>query len=142
MRKEFNLEDYHTGRYDVVTRDGCKVRILATDLKHKRPIVCAYTDKDNNEYECHPLTGYRFDGFQIPNFEIVKKTVLEAALVNPNIHVVGWDVAVTEDGCTFIEGNRRPGFDLVQVLYNKGKKDIMRYCLNIINEKEITNYKV
>lgn len=99
-------------------------------------------NKNVEHFEKHPKSGIKFDGFQIPNWDIVKKTVLEAALVSDKIHVVGWDVAVTEKGCTFIEGNRRPGFDLVQVLYRCGKKDIMRECLKEINENEGTNYKI
>lgn len=93
-------------------------------------------------FDKHPASGVKFDGFQIPNWDKIKKLVLEAALVNEHIHVVGWDVAVTEKGATFIEGNRRPGFDLVQVLSKRGRKDIMRHCLDIINETEGTNYKI
>ena len=70
------------------------------------------------------------------------KTVLDAALMSKHIHVVGWDVAVTEEGCVLIEGNRRPGFDLVQVLSKRGRKDIMRECLDEINKCEGTNYKI
>ena len=99
-------------------------------------------NKDLVHYKKHPKSGIQFDGFQIPNWDIVKKTVLDAALVNDHIHVVGWDVAVTEDGCTLIEGNRRPGFDLVQVDYDRGRKDIMRDILEEINENEGTNYKI
>ncbi len=99
-------------------------------------------DKDDNVYECHPFSNKKFDGFQIPNWDIIKKTCLEAALVNENIHMVGWDVAVLEDGCTFIEGNRRAGWDLPQVLYDKGRKDIMNYCLDKLNKENGTNYKV
>ena len=75
-------------------------------------------------------------------WEKAKELVLKASLVNNHIHMVGWDVAITEEGATLIEGNRRPGFDLIQVLSKKGRKDIMRYCLNIINENEGTNYKI
>ena len=99
-------------------------------------------NKNNEEFEKHPKTNIKFDGFQIPNWEIIKKTVLEASKENEHIHVVGWDVAVTEDGCTLVEGNRRPGFDLPQVLYKRGRKDIMRHCLNIINKYENTNHKI
>jgi glutathione synthase/RimK-type ligase-like ATP-grasp enzyme len=99
-------------------------------------------NKDLDHFKKHPKSGIKFDGFQIPNWDIVKKTVLDAALVNDHIHVVGWDVAVTEDGCTLIEGNRRPGFDLVQVDYDRGRKDIMRDILKEINENEGTNYKI
>lgn len=99
-------------------------------------------DKDLNVFEVHPLTGVKFDGFQIPNWDKAKQMVLEAALVYDKIHVVGWDVAITEDGATFIEGNRRPGFDLVQVPSGRGRKDIMRFCLNEINKAEGTKYKI
>lgn len=115
---------------------GCSIDIETGKL------IGNAVDKDLNEFKSHPTSGVKFDGFQIPNWDKVKQMVLEAALVNNKIHVVGWDVAVTEDGATFIEGNRRPGFDLVQVLSERGRKDIMRSCLDEINKTEGTNYKV
>lgn len=99
-------------------------------------------NKNLEYFAKHPQTNVKFDGFKIPNWDLVKALVLEASLVNKNIHVVGWDVAITKDGATFIEGNRRPGFDLVQVLSKRGRKDIMRHCLDIINEHENTNYRI
>ena len=99
-------------------------------------------NKNVEHFEYHPKSNLKFDGFQIPNWDIVKKTCLEAALVSDKIHCVGWDVAVTENGCTFIEGNRRPGWDLPQVLYRRGRKDLMNECLQEINEVEGTKYKV
>lgn len=78
-------------------------------------------DKKLNENE-KSITGITFDGFEIPYWEEIKKMVIEAALVNPNIHIVGWDVAISKNGPLIIEGNRGPGFDLVQVLLNKGTK--------------------
>ena len=99
-------------------------------------------NKDGELFEKHPITNVKFKGFQIPNWEKVKKMCLEAALVDEHIHCVGFDVAVTKEDCTFIEGNRRPGYDLPQELYDRGRKDMMRYCLDTINAKEGTNYKV
>lgn len=115
---------------------GCSLDIETGKLIGKA------VDKDLNCFEVHPVSKVKFDGFQIPNWDKAKEMVLEAALVNDKIHVVGWDVAITEDGATFIEGNRRPGFDLVQVLSQRGRKDIMRTCLNVINENEGTKYKI
>ncbi len=99
-------------------------------------------DKDLNEFEVHPSSGVKFDGFQLPYWEEAKKMVLDAALVNEHIHVVGWDVAFTDEGPILIEGNRRPGYDLVQVLSDCGRKDIMRSCLEDMNAAEGTNYKL
>ena len=84
-------------------------------------------NKDGRRFAVHPVTGVRFDGRQIPFWQEAKKACLNAATVNPNIHVVGWDVAITPDGPAFIEGNRRPGFDLVQMIEGRGRKDIVRH---------------
>lgn len=86
-------------------------------------------DKDNIEYEVHPKTGVRFDGFQIPCFQEAKDMVLRASLESDKILVVGWDVAISDKGPLIIEGNRRPGFDLVQVLDDRGRMDMVRECM-------------
>lgn len=83
-------------------------------------------DKAGKWYQCHPATGVRFDGRRLPMWDEVRRICLEAAAVNPHIHVVGWDVAITPDGPTFVEGNRRPGFDLPQMVSRRGRKDILR----------------
>ncbi len=127
---EAHVDNFHQGGMGVLI-----------DLETGRLVGQAY-NKDLKYYDSHPKTGVKFDSFQIPNWDKIKKMVLEAALVSDHIHCVGWDVAVTEDGATFIEGNRRPGYDLVQVLSKRGRKDIMRHCLDIINETDGTNYKI
>lgn len=93
-------------------------------------------------FDSHPKSKIKFDGYQIPNWNKIKKLVLEASLNSDHIHAIGWDVAVTNDGGTFIEANRRAGYDLVQVLSKRGRKDIMKHCLDIVNENEGTNYKI
>lgn len=83
-------------------------------------------DKDCNVYKVHPTTGVAFDGFQIPNFQEAVELVLKGALESDKILVIGWDVALSENGPVVIEANRRPGFDLVQVLDQRGRMDIIR----------------
>ena len=125
-----NVDNFHQGGM------GCKI-----DLE-KGILIGDAIDKDLNHYEVHPKSKVKFDGFVLPNWEKAKKLVLDASLVNNNIHMVGWDVALTDEGATLIEGNRRPGFDLIQVLSKRGRKDIMRHCLDIINKEEGSNYKI
>lgn len=105
-------------------------------------LVGPAVNKNLDTFDKHPVSGVTFDGFQIPNWDYIKKMVLDAALVSDKIHVVGWDVAVTEDKAVLIEGNRRPGFDLVQVLSKRGRRDIMRHCIEEINKAEGTNYRI
>lgn len=54
---------------------------------------------------CHPSTGKSVIGFQIPNWEQAKQTVLAAAIQSENMVFLGWDVAITEDGVELIEAN-------------------------------------
>ena len=111
--------------------------VNAVDNFHAQGMVCSVDmdtgrlvgsaiNKDNVKFDCHPTTGVRFDGFQLPCFEEIKTLVLQAALESDKILMVGWDVAISDQGPVIIEGNRRPGFDVVQVLDGRGRMDIVR----------------
>jgi len=86
-------------------------------------------NKDNEEFAVHPTTKVPFDGFQLPCFEEAKQMVLEACLEDSNICMIGWDIALSDKGPLIIEANRWPGFDLVQVLADRGRMDIVRDVL-------------
>lgn len=92
-------------------------------------------DKKLNESPTS-ITGIPFDGFQIPYWEEIKKMVLEAALVNDKINIIGWDVAISKDGPLLIEGNRGPGWDLVQVLLKKGTKYMLEDLMEEVKKAE------
>lgn len=81
-------------------------------------------DKDGVEFTHHPASGVQFDGFQLPDFQKAKEMALKACLESDKILMVGWDVAFSENGPVIIEGNRRPGFDLVQMLDGRGRRDM------------------
>lgn len=63
-------------------------------------------------HECHPVSGTKFAGRQLPMWEECRELVLRAALEVPEIKYVGWDVAITPSGPTFVEGNQYPGHDI------------------------------
>ena len=118
--------------------------VNAVDNFHAQGMVCSVNmetgqlqgnaiDKDNAEFSRHPATGITFDGFQIPCFAEAKELVLQAALESDKILVVGWDVAISDRGPVIIEGNRRPGFDIVQVLDDRGRLDIMEDVLGSLH---------
>ena len=65
-------------------------------------------NKAGETYEIHPMTGTKIPGTQIPYWEDVKTMCLNAMHVVPQVRFVAWDVAITEDGPVFIEGNSFP----------------------------------
>lgn len=91
-------------------------------------------DKVSATYPLHPTTGVAFDGFPIPCFDQIADLVLEAAKLEDKILVIGWDVAISENGPVLIEGNRRPGFGLSQVLDDRGRMDIIRDVLTDLGQ--------
>ena len=71
-------------------------------------------DKAGNTYTQHPITGTEIIGFTIPYWEEAKQMCLEAAQKVPQMRFVAWDVAITPDGPTFIEGNSFPSHAVPQ----------------------------
>lgn len=65
--------------------------------------------------EEHPMTGVRFEGFQVPFFAEACDLVKRAACVVPTVGYIGWDVAVTENGPAIIEGNHYAAYDFPQL---------------------------
>lgn len=55
----------------------------------------------------HPDTGVVFEGFEIPFFKEAVEMAKELHSKLYRIHSVGWDIAITQDGPVFIEGNSR-----------------------------------
>lgn len=84
------------------------------DLATGKILYPAY-DKARNTYFRHPSTDVEIPGFQIPFWKEAKSLCLEAATVVPQMRYIGWDVAVTENGPVFIEGNNFPGYDILQM---------------------------
>jgi hypothetical protein len=55
----------------------------------------------------HPDTGARITGTQLPHWAEIVDGVLRAAAALPGSRYVGWDLVVTSDGFSVIEGNNR-----------------------------------
>ena len=72
-------------------------------------------DKSNHLFEKHPTTKTNIIGFKIPYWDEVLKYVLEISKEIKEVGVVGWDIAITPDGPTIVEGNNYPGHDIYQL---------------------------
>ncbi len=78
-------------------------------------IIEEAVDKAGIVYEKHPISGTTIKGFQIPCWQQAREMVIEAAKLSPHVRYVGWDVAITVNGPTLVEGNQFPGHDIYQV---------------------------
>ncbi len=73
----------------------------------------------------HPSTGKQVIGFKIPNWEAVCATIDKAGVQPKDIRYIGWDIAITEDGCEMVEGNIMPGLNGLQ-LAGEGKLQMIK----------------
>jgi len=71
-------------------------------------------DKQGNTFKTHPKTGTPIVGFEVPFWEEAKQMCLGAAQKVPQMRFVAWDVAITDDGPRFIEGNSFPSHAIPQ----------------------------
>lgn len=67
------------------------------------------------ERECHPETGVQIEGIDVPDWDRARDLVTEAARLHRTAPLVGWDVVIGTEGPVLIEGNARPGKELLQL---------------------------
>ena len=70
----------------------------------------------------HPDSGEPLRGFEIPCWQELLETALKGANAFNELGTIGWDIALTEDGPSLIEGNARYGCGLHQVVLERGQK--------------------
>lgn len=90
---------------------GGMYTLLSADGEMTHPAFC---DNTVCYYEKHPVNGHPFVGFRVPFFKEAVELCKKAALEEPRMRYIGWDVAVTPDGPALVEGNILPGYDMCQ----------------------------
>ncbi|WP_031428696.1 sugar-transfer associated ATP-grasp domain-containing protein [Flavimarina sp. Hel_I_48] len=73
----------------------------------------------------HPVTGKTLIGFKIPHWELVMPMIEQAALVVPEVRTVGWDVLITKDGPSLLEGNDNWDKTLYEKTHQEGLKPVI-----------------
>lgn len=84
-------------------------------------IVDCGRDYKGDRYVYHPDTGVQFVGFNVPRWDEVKEMVQKLANVLPQVRFVGWDLAYTDRGWVFVEGNAQPQCVAPQITAYNGK---------------------
>ena len=72
---------------------------------------------DNKFFEVHPVSGKKIKGFQVPHWDEVLTLAATAAKRFKGVRMVGWDIAVTEEGVSLIEGNSESNYQFAQLPY-------------------------
>ena len=101
------------GNGKVVDNVDCGGMAARIDLD-SGTLLTVGADKQGNTFDRHPKTGTPIVGFTIPYWEEAKAMCLQAAQRVPQMRFVAWDVAITPDGPTFIEGNSFPSHAIPQ----------------------------
>lgn len=71
----------------------------------------------------HPNTGVKFTDFRVPQFKEACEIACKAHKIFFNVRAIGWDIAITEDGPIFIEGNDNFEISLQQACDRPLKKE-------------------
>ncbi len=81
----------------------------------------------------HPDSGILFKDYPIPYLKDAVYICIKAHRFLYTHFVIGWDVAITDDGPFILEANEKPGMNAVQVI-DGGLRDIVRlYYKKTIN---------
>ena len=93
------------------------------DVVHGLTTTYGY-DYKFNVFTHHPLTGVQIIGFQVPNWEHVIALIKRGHKRISQCKLLGWDVAITQDGVELVEVNNAPGPLLMQTMDGvpKGEK--------------------
>ena len=78
----------------------------------------------------HPDSNQIFEGYQIPHYEEAVNSAIKLHKLFYGIGSIGWDIALTENGPCFIEGNDNHEISLLQVVMGGLQKewdDIYKY---------------
>ena len=94
-----------TGRGDSVVDNAAAGGIIALVDPETGVVLTDAIDERNGRWERHPDSGVVFRGFRIPLWDELRRLVDGMTSVFPGLGLVGWDLALAEDGWLMIEGN-------------------------------------
>jgi len=105
---------------DNVSSGGIQVGI---NLENGTFNEVGYQDMEfgGNDYLAHPDSGFIFKGFKIPYFKEVIALTHKASDLLPN-RIVGWDIAITNNGPIIIEANEYPSIFAPDIIYGGLRK--------------------
>lgn len=100
-----------TGPADNASRGGYLARIdlPSGELSELRSIRELFAS------DVHPDTGVRVKGTVVPGWEMIRSEVLRISEHFEELRFIAWDIAVTPEGYSIIEGNASTGVNIIQL---------------------------
>lgn len=109
-RTDVVVDNFHAGGIAAAVDLDTGVLGPASDMGLRR---------DSRWWDFHPITRARITGRTVPHWEQVPELARRAHAAFADQSVVGWDIAVCEDGPLLVEGNKSPDLDIVQRMGRK-----------------------
>lgn len=104
----------------VVDNGGSGGIVAAIDIVSGQ-VIADGGDEKGNVFIKHPDTGITFNGIQIEEWDEIIDIVKKAALEYPDLKIIAWDVAHSENkGWQIIEGNSQGQINVIQLSTKKG----------------------
>jgi hypothetical protein len=75
------------------------------------------------EVQTHPDTGAAIVGFQLPHWDAAKALARDAMQIWQAVGLIGWDIAITDQGPVIVEPNMLPDLHLLQIADRQGMMD-------------------
>lgn len=85
-----------------------------------------------DRYTHHPDSGVRFADIRVPRWDEMCALARALSVKVPGVQVVGWDLALSEDGWVIVEGNSSPGIAPLQLSGGPFREAVMN-CLKNMN---------
>ena len=113
--------------------------IIAAIDEKKGTIIRAADKQRNSYYQIHPDTQKILIGFQIPLWDELCELVKKTASLCPECHILGWDMALTNQGWVIVECNY--GAEIVaQWALNRGVRDEFEEIKKRLHAKKGNSY--
>lgn len=100
---------------------------------------------ETDYHSVHIDTSAQIEGVQVPFWEEVKSISIEMSQLIPGLNLVGWDIAVSNSGIIFIEGNGTcPNPNILQLhsplLVDEKVLNFFNYH-NVVSDKKLAKIK-